>query len=259
MGSWSSRPCSSTPAPLLPAEDPEETSEQLRVRIRQDILAGACELDFRGPRQLGPQGAAVVAELLRCDQGCSSVTSVYLCGNSLGNAGAASVAAALEAGTPLTFLDLRSNGIGDAGAESLAKSLTSCRKLSSLDLWFNPIRTKGASHFVQAMVDGADLTWLRFDAQPAEIDAALARNRGRFVVLMVEDTGENISFMSMGGNEVLTFNAPADDVNLKEVAGQLASAAGVGVGRLRIALPDGRLVQPADVASSVAQLMRSCP
>lgn len=237
-----------TPAPLLPAECLEETPEQLRVRIHQAIQDGARELDFRGStRQLGSQGAAIVAELLRCDQGCNSVNTVYLCGNSLGDDGAACVAAALQAGTPLTFLDLRSNGIGDAGAESLAKSLMGCSRLASLDLWFNPIR-RGANHFVDAMAAGAGLTWLRLDEQPAEIDASLARNRERFVVLNMEDAGSSISFMSMGGNEVLVVNAPASEVNLKELAAPLASAVGVGVRRLRIALADGRLVSPADEA-----------
>ena len=51
------------------------------------------------------------------------VTNLHLRGNSIGPAGAESLARALKTNTTLTNLDLSSNNLGSAGAESLAKAL----------------------------------------------------------------------------------------------------------------------------------------
>ena len=51
-------------------------------------------------------------------------TSLYLSGNSIGDAGASSLSQALTTNTSLTSLYLRYNRIGDAGASSLSQALT---------------------------------------------------------------------------------------------------------------------------------------
>jgi hypothetical protein len=54
--------------------------------------------------------------------------------NSIGEAGAASLASSLALMAQLTSLDLGSNGIGEVGAASLAASLALIAQLTSIDL-----------------------------------------------------------------------------------------------------------------------------
>ena len=64
--------------------------------------------------------------------------------------GANSLAQALRVNTSLSSLDLRSNSIGDEGANSLAEALIVNTSLSSLDLGYNSIGDEGANSLAQA-------------------------------------------------------------------------------------------------------------
>ena len=66
----------------------------------------------------------------------TSLTSLNLDGNSIGDEGANSLSEALRVNTSLTSLDLRDNSIGDEGAHSLSEALRVNTSLTSLDLGF---------------------------------------------------------------------------------------------------------------------------
>jgi hypothetical protein len=204
---------------------------------------------------IGAEGAAQVAKALRYDRGCTTITSLRLSGNAIGNAGATHLAEALIAGTPIKNLDLRSNRIGNAGVEKLAAAV---RSLSSLDLWFNlSITQDGLNHLANALEDAVNLTWLRSDIDHPGIVEAVACNRARFLVLSVYVTNESISFVSLGGKDILTLDAEQELLSLKETGEKLAASVGVGISRLRIAMEDGRLISPIDEPRSVAELVRN--
>ena len=90
----------------------------------------------------------VLTRVLRVN---TSLSSLGLDGNSIGNEGANSLAEALRVNTSLSSLDLELNSIGDEGANSLAQALRVNTSLSSLCLSKNYIGTKGANSLAQAL------------------------------------------------------------------------------------------------------------
>ena len=68
----------------------------------------------------GDKEAAILAEALKKN---TTLTSISLFENKIGDVGAASLAAALEKNSTLTSLDLYDNEIGDVGAVSLTAAL----------------------------------------------------------------------------------------------------------------------------------------
>jgi internalin A len=94
----------------------------------------------------------------------TSLTSLNLSSNSIGEEGAKAIAQSL---TSLTSLDLSNNSIGDEGAKAIAQSLTS---LTSLDLSNNSIGEEGA----KAILD----TWSKEERM------------GRLQILALRDNGD---------------------------------------------------------------------
>jgi hypothetical protein len=74
----------------------------------------------------------------------TTLTKLNLWGNSIGGAGAASLAGAPGANTTLTELNLERNTIGDAGAASVADALGANTTLAKLDLGLTSIGAAGA-------------------------------------------------------------------------------------------------------------------
>jgi Ran GTPase-activating protein (RanGAP) involved in mRNA processing and transport len=66
------------------------------------------------------------------------ITTLRLARNSIADAGAASLAAALKKSRSLTAVDLSTNGIGDCGVEVLGEALAALPHLTSLNLSHNP-------------------------------------------------------------------------------------------------------------------------
>ena len=86
----------------------------------------------------GSQGQDVRALAAALEKN-STLTSIDLSYNNIGDEGVASMAAALEKNSTLTSIDLRANDIGVEGAASLAAALEKNSTLTSLDLQLNEI------------------------------------------------------------------------------------------------------------------------
>ena len=88
----------------------------------------------------------------------SSLTSLHLHGDSIGDTGAECLSQALTVNSSLTNLDLTSNSIGDTGAESLSQALTVNSSLTNLHLTSNRIGYTGAECLSQALTVNSSLT-----------------------------------------------------------------------------------------------------
>ena len=106
---------------------------------------------------IGDEGASSLSEALRVN---TSLTSLDLSENSIGDEGASSLSEALRVNTSLTSLDLSENSIGDEGASSLSEALRVNTSLTSLDLSDNSIGDEGASSLSEALRVNTSLTSL---------------------------------------------------------------------------------------------------
>ncbi|XP_068753929.1 nucleotide-binding oligomerization domain-containing protein 2-like [Montipora capricornis] len=112
----------------------------------------------------------------------TSLTTLKLSGNSIGDAGATSLSQALAVNTSLTTLELYGNSIGDAGATSLSQALAVNTSLTTLELYGNSIGDAGATSLSQALAVNTSLTTLKLshnsigDAGATSLSQALAVN-----------------------------------------------------------------------------------
>ena len=106
---------------------------------------------------IGDEGASSLSDALRVN---TSLTSLNLPGNSIGDEGASSLSEALRVNTSLTSLDLSNNSIGVEGASSLSEALRVNTSLTSLNLRYNPIGGEGASSLSEALRVNTSLTTL---------------------------------------------------------------------------------------------------
>ena len=106
---------------------------------------------------IGDEGASSLSEALIVN---TSLSSLALCLNTIGAEGASSLSEALRVNTSLTSLDLSVNSIGDEGASSLSEALRVNTFLTSLDLRANSIGDEGASSLSEALRVNTSLTCL---------------------------------------------------------------------------------------------------
>ena len=106
---------------------------------------------------IGDEGANSLSEALRVN---TSLTSLGLSTNSIGDEGANSLSEALRVNTSLTSLDLSANSIGDEGANSLSEALRVNTSLTSLHLSANSIGDEGANSLSEALRVNTSLTSL---------------------------------------------------------------------------------------------------
>ena len=97
---------------------------------------------------IGNKGANLLAQALRVN---TSLSSLDLSRNSIGIEGANSLAQALRVNTSFSSFALSRNSIGNEGAKSLAQALRVNTSLSSLDLSDNSIGNEGANSLAQAL------------------------------------------------------------------------------------------------------------
>lgn len=88
-------------------------------------------------------GAVSLAGALRTH--ASSINSLKLSRNCIGDAGVVQLAAALRVTSSLTSLSLAYNGVGDAGAAALSHALRVNTSLLHLDLAHNRVRAAAAA------------------------------------------------------------------------------------------------------------------
>ena len=110
-----------------------------------------------GGNHIGNEGANSLSQALRVNK---SLTSLYLDRNTIGSDGANFLSQALRVNKSLTSLDLNGNPIGSDGANFLSQALRVNTSLTSLDLPMNSIRCKGATSLSQALMVNNTLTSL---------------------------------------------------------------------------------------------------
>jgi len=123
---------------------------------------------------IGDAGAASLGVALRSN---AMLTTLYICGNDVGDEGAAALADALRTNASLTQLDLNDNHIGDAGAASLSEMLRTNATLTELDLGANGIGDAAAASLSETLSTNttlADLYLSHNDGVGDEGAAALA-------------------------------------------------------------------------------------
>ena len=105
-----------------------------------------------GRNQFGVPGVQALAALIQDeDNNASSLLTLDLRGNRIGNQGAFLIAQALKSNASLHYLYLQSNEIDNEGVEALASSLRHNTVLRTLDLQSNPITDHGATAFVESL------------------------------------------------------------------------------------------------------------
>lgn len=123
-------------------------------------LSGLTSLHL-GYHLFGPAGVAALAAALRL--ATPRLTSLDLCTNKAGDAGAEAVAEALPHWPRLATLDLGVNGIGDAGAARVADALCRATALTRLSMSDNPLGTAGAGRLLAAQRMATRLDDLRLE------------------------------------------------------------------------------------------------
>ena len=128
---------------------------------------------------LRADGATSLSQALAVN---TSLTTLDLLYNTIGAEGATSLSQALAVNTSLTTLNLHHNSIGDAAATSLTQALAVNTSLATLDLSWNSISDAGATSLSQALAVNTSLTTLHFsrnsigDAGATSLSQALAVN-----------------------------------------------------------------------------------
>ena len=97
---------------------------------------------------IGNEGAVAIAEALKVN---STLTSINLCASDIGNDGAVAIAEALKVNSTLTSIALSENDIGMEGAVAIAKALRFNPTLSYLNLG-----TEFASLCTEALIFAVD-------------------------------------------------------------------------------------------------------
>ncbi|KAI9325425.1 hypothetical protein DFJ73DRAFT_767680 [Zopfochytrium polystomum] len=97
---------------------------------------------------IGQEGAKALADALIVN---NSLQSIVLSGNHIGQEGAKALADALRVNSSLQSIDLHWNHIGQEGAKALADSLRVNNSLQSIDLWWNHIGQEGAKALADAL------------------------------------------------------------------------------------------------------------
>ncbi|CAF1090211.1 unnamed protein product [Rotaria sordida] len=131
----------------------------LDMKIVADVLKESTTLTSLGlaENQIGQQGAQHIANALRTNQ---TLTILYLKGNQIGEQGAQHIAYALRTNRTLTELYLAHNQIGEQGAQHIADALKRNRTLTILGLTENRIGYQGAQYIANALRTNQTLTTL---------------------------------------------------------------------------------------------------
>ncbi|KAG0378852.1 hypothetical protein BGX24_002642, partial [Mortierella sp. AD032] len=106
---------------------------------------------------IGEYGAMALAEALKTN---SALTTLELIGNSIGGNGAVALAEALKTNSTLTTLELIGNSIEENGAVALAEALKTNSTLTTLNLGSNSIGDNGTVALAEALKINSTLSTL---------------------------------------------------------------------------------------------------
>ncbi|KAF9577007.1 hypothetical protein BGW38_008081, partial [Lunasporangiospora selenospora] len=120
---------------------------------------------------IGDDGAKALAEALKIN---SALTNLYLNHNSIGVNGAKALAESLKVNSTLTTLDSYNNIIGDDGAKALAEALKINSTLTTLCMGHNNIGDDGANTLADALKINSTLTTLKLEQNNIGDDGAKA-------------------------------------------------------------------------------------
>ncbi|XP_044178511.1 protein NLRC3-like isoform X2 [Acropora millepora] len=182
----------------------------LALRVNTSLTS----LDLRY-NSIGDEGASSLSEALRVN---TSLTSLDLRYNSIDDEGASSLSEALRVNTSLTSLDLGKNSIHAEGAHSLSEALKVNTSLTSLDLGVNSIGAEGANFLSEALRVNTSLTSLVLSINSIHADGAHSLSEALKVntSLTSLDLGVN-SLGAEGANflsEALRVNTSLTSLNL---------------------------------------------
>ena len=210
---------------------------------------------------IGDEGANLLAQALRVN---TSLSDLNLSSNSIGYKVANSLAQALRVNTSLSSLYLRFNSIGNEGANSLAQALRVNTSLSSLDLCQTSIRNEGANSLAQALRVNTSLSSLVLCHNSIGNEGANSLAQALRVNTSLSDL--NLSSNSIGDEganslaQALRVNTSLSDLNLgfnsfgNEGANSLAQALRVNTSLSSLDLRFNSIGYK--VANSLAQALR---
>ncbi|KAG0273169.1 hypothetical protein BGZ95_011003 [Linnemannia exigua] len=120
---------------------------------------------------IGDVGAVILSEALRTN---STLTTLDLYCNSIGGDGAVALSEALKTNSTLTTLNFYGNWIGANGAKALSETLKINSALITLNLSFNSIGNNGAKALSEALKTNSTLTTLNLRKNPIGENGAVA-------------------------------------------------------------------------------------
>ena len=129
--------------------------------------------------QIGDEGIFKLTEALKPN---TTITTLHLSGNQIGDEGASKLAEALKTNTTITTLWLSSNRIGDKGASNLAEALKINASITTLDLSDSQMGDEGVSRLAEALKINTAVTTLNLstngigDEGASELAEALKTN-----------------------------------------------------------------------------------
>ncbi|XP_068699916.1 protein NLRC3-like isoform X2 [Montipora foliosa] len=146
--------------------------------------------------RIGDAGATSLSQALAVN---TSLTTLYLPDNSIGDEGATSLSQALAVNTSLTALHLRDNYIGDAGATSLSQALAVNTSLTTLKLSGNSIGYAGATSLSQALAINTSLTTLHLSSTSIVAESATSLSQALAVNTSVTTLHLSYNFIGAEG------------------------------------------------------------
>ena len=131
------------------------------LKIKPDIQIDTLEIDSRC---IGESIAAIIASQLIEGKDFSSLHTINLAENYIGDGGIKVLSDVLREATNLHSLNLSSNSITDNGAVLLFNILKNCNNLSSLDLSNNSITDESVIVLADAIMNCTNLNSLNFSS-----------------------------------------------------------------------------------------------
>ena len=185
---------------LLECSSVEENLETRLVRTLGEHLDMSPSKDFY-MTGINAAGAAAISIALT---GNSSLITLNLSDNSIGDAGASSLSQALTENSSLITLNLNGNSIGDAGASSLSQALTANCALSTINLSRNLLGGAGASSLSLALISNSSLSTL--DLSLNLIDGAGASSLFQALTANSSLTSLDLMYNSVGNDGALSLS-----------------------------------------------------
>ncbi|KAL0242759.1 hypothetical protein GEMRC1_005322 [Eukaryota sp. GEM-RC1] len=196
----------------------------LRIELREpfdlEFLNNTCSL-FPRLKQLEVEvkdHTSVSMSLIEALKTNTTITSINLSFNSIGDEGARALAEALKVNHSVPSVDLMNNSIGDEGARALAEALKVNDSVTSIDLEYNSIGAEGARALASALKVNASVTSINLgrncigdECVRALADALKVNSSLTSVILGGDSTG---SEGARALAEALNVNSSVTSVNL---------------------------------------------